>query len=449
MEAQKIWNNILGGLREQVSPSAFKTWFAGSFALDYKKGEKGNILIVAVKNNFLKEQIEKRYLGKIVEVARVKNGDVEFAFVVSAIQREKSQKQGPIFSGDALSFLSRGQSAESVNPGHNFSNFVVGFSNNIAYLAATQVAANPGKTYNPLFIFGPSGVGKTHLMQSISNEVLNKTVGAKVLYVSAEKFTNDYIDSLNNKTQQAFRAKYRNVDVLLVDDIQFLAGKESTQDEFFFTFNELFLSGRQIVCVSDRHPRDLSRLKERLVSRFLGGMTADLGLPDYEMRVGIINLKCKERGVKLSEEIVDYLAKTCTGGARELEGALITALACLKLSGSGMSLDLVRDSIEKRAVKSSPAVTSGKIINAVCSHFKVASGELMGISRKANLVYARQILMFLLRHELNLPLEEIGKLVGGRDHSTVIHGISKIDNLIKNLDKNDEVLRIKSKILTV
>lgn len=448
MEGQKIWNNILVSLKEQVTPTVFKTWFAGSFVLDYKKSEKNNLLIVAVRNNFLKEQIEQKYLPKLIEVAREKNGDIEFVFVVSANQKNKETKEGPIFSGNALNFVGGGRAQESINPGHSFSNFVVGFSNNIAYLASTQVAANPGSLYNPLFIFGPTGVGKTHLMQATANEILNKSVNAKVLYVSAEKFTNDYIESLNNKSQQAFRAKYRNIDVLLVDDIQFLAGKESTQDEFFFTFNELYLSGKQIVCVSDRHPRDLSRLKERLVSRFLGGMTVDLGLPDYEMRVAIIVQKCKERGVKLPEEIVTYLAKNSTGGARELEGALITAITCLKLSGGQVSLDAVKASLDKRMANSIPAVSPGKIFNAVCRHFKITNADLTSSSRKASLVYARQVLMYLLRSELSLPLEQIGHILGGRDHSTVIHGVSKVENLCKTPEKNDEILRIKSQILT-
>lgn len=447
MEGQKIWNNILGSLKEQVTPTVFKTWFAGSFVLDYKKNENSNLLIVAVKNNFLKEQIEQKYLPKLVEVAKEKNGKIDFAFVVSASAKSSQAKEGPIFSGNALNYIGKGKTQDSVNPGHSFSNFVVGFSNNIAYLASTQVAANPGSLYNPLFIFGPTGVGKTHLMQAIANEILTKSVNAKVLYASAEKFTNDYIESLNNKGQQAFRAKYRNIDVLLVDDIQFLAGKESTQDEFFFTFNELYLSGKQIICVSDRHPRDLSRLKERLVSRFLGGMTVDLGLPDYEMRVAIINQKCKERGVKLPEEIVTFLAKNSSGGARELEGALITAIASLKLAGDQASFEGLKASLEKKLTSSAP-VSPGKIIIAVCKHFKITNADLTSSSRKATLVYARQVLMFLLRSELALPLEQIGHILGGRDHSTVIHGVSKIETLRTDPEKNDEILRIKSQILT-
>ncbi len=448
MEGQKIWNNILGQLREQVTPTVYKTWFAGSYVLEYKKNENSNLLIVAVRNNFLKEQIEQKYLPQLIEVAKAKNGNIDFAFVVSSVQKDKPANETPIFSGNALNYIGRSKSQDSINSQHSFSNFVVGFSNNIAYLASTQVAANPGSLYNPLFIFGPTGVGKTHLMQAIANDILTKTLNAKVLYASAEKFTNDFIESLNNKNQQAFRAKYRNIDVLLVDDIQFLAGKESTQDEFFFTFNELYLSGKQIICVSDRHPRDLSRLKDRLVSRFLGGMTVDLGLPDYEMRVAIVNQKCKERGVKLPEEIVTYLAKNSTGGARELEGALITAITCLKLSGGQASLDSVKASLEKRMASSVPAISPGKIFNAVTRHFKITNADLTSSSRKASLVYARQVLMYLLRSELSLPLEQIGHILGGRDHSTVIHGISKIETACQNPDKNDEVLRIKSQILT-
>src|SRR3989338_8380014 len=252
MEGQKIWASILAGIKSQISSSTFKTWFAGSFVLDYNKTEK--------KNGLLQTR--------------------EFFVVSKNDWQGVLEKNEPLFSGVAPTYIGISRKIDGLNPNHTFENFVVGSSNNLAFLAFNQVGGNLGSVYNPLFVYGPTGVGKTHLLQACGNAVLLEIVDAKVLYVSAEKFTNDYIESLRDRTMAAFRQKYRGVDLLLVDDVQFLAGKESTQDEFFYTFNELYLSGRQIVLAADRHPRELGRLKERLVSRFLGGMAVDVARPD-------------------------------------------------------------------------------------------------------------------------------------------------------------------------
>ncbi|OGE04458.1 chromosomal replication initiator protein DnaA [Candidatus Curtissbacteria bacterium RIFCSPLOWO2_01_FULL_41_18] len=441
---QKVWGVILSSIKSQVLPSAFKAWFSGSFVLDYKLAGNKKLLIIGVKNNFLKEQVETRYSPMIFEAKNKHSlGDVEIVFVVANKEQGSNSKSGPLFTGVAQKIATNGKRADALSLNYTLGNFTVGYSNNLAYMAAKKVAENPGGIYNPLLFYGPTGVGKTHLLQAIGNEVSDKIMDAKVLYVTAERFTNDYIESLNNKTQQFSRQKYRSVDLLLVDDAQFLAGKESTQDEFFHTFNELCLSGRQVVIASDRHPSELARVKERLVSRFLGGMTADIGYPDLEMKIAILVSKCKQKNIKIDREILAYIAGECQGGARELEGVLIATLAQLKLSGGKSNLNSIKELISKNKPPAQIKVSPGKIIGAVCKHFRIEEALLCSASRRAKIVGARQLLMYLLRRDLGLSLSAIGSLVGGRDHSTVIHGIGKVEKMLgRNLDVRDEIYRI-------
>lgn len=403
-------------------------------------------MIIGVPNSFVKEQLEKRYFDQIIAEVKKQEIEANVIFVVSKKASSKIVKNEPIFSGDVNSVF--GSSAPRGLAGYQtFGNFVVGFSNNLAYLVATQVAKEPGRVYNPLLIYGPTGVGKTHLLQAIGNEILQKSEGAKVTYVTAERFTNEFVESLRNKTQQAFRDRYRKVDLLLVDDVQFLAGKDGTQDEFFFTINELFMAGKQVVCACDRHPRELGKVKERLVSRFLGGMAADISLPDLEMKMAIVQAKSKEKGVLLPSEVVAHIAQSCVGGARELEGSLISILAQVKLAGGKVDLETLKMAYADKKTDL-PSVTPGKIIDAVCKYYKVKSTDICGVSRKASLVRARQTLMYLLRSELELPLTQIGQMMGGRDHSTVIHALGKVQGLQVDQAKSDELLRIKSLIFS-
>lgn len=445
MEGQKIWNYILSVIKQRVSLSTYRTWFAGSSVLEFKKTAKGDLLIVAFKNSFLREQVEARYSPLISEVANKQNrSPIKVVLVVSQENLQEVVKNDPIFSGTPKSYIANWPKAEALNPNHSFDNFVVGASNNLAYLAAKNVADNLGVTYNPFLVYGPTGVGKTHLLQAIGNAALGTVTETKVVYVSSEKFTNDFIESLRNKTQPAFRQKYRKIDLLLIDDIQFLSGKESTQDEFFFTFNELMLTGRQVVIASDQHPKELGRLKERLIGRFLAGMAADIGIPDLEMKVAILKSKCQMRGLALDDEATNFIAETCPGGARELEGLIVTLLAKISLSG-GISFNEIREAIENNRAASAINLTHGVIINAVSEHFKISAQDLCGGSRKQRLVLPRQILMYLLRKELKLPLEQIGEILGGRDHSTILYGIEKVQKTIEeNRLAYDEILRVES-----
>lgn len=446
-QGQKVWGDVLSALKTSVSASSFKTWFSGSHVMDFQKKEGGNILVIGVGSGFLKEQIEKRYLP-IINNYLVSEGEgrAEIVFVVS--QKETAPKnyaQAPLLSGIATSHITVGRKADALNTNHLFSNLIVGSTNNLAHLAALQVAGNLGKSYNPLVLWGPTGVGKTHMLQAIGNEIMGKYDGARILYVTSEKFTNDFLESLSSHTQSSFRSKYRGVDLLLFDDIQFLAGKESTQDEFFHTFNELVMSGRQVVVASDKHPRDLGKIKERLVSRFLGGMCADIGLPDVEMKTAIIKLKCSERGVVLDGDVVNFIAEECHGGARELEGFLTTALAQMRIAGT-LSVDLLKKSILSTS-RPTQTITQGRIAEVVAKHFKTRFADMRGSSRKFSLVWSRQVAMYLMRTTLGMSYESIGDVFGGRDHSTVMHSIDKVESACrKSTSTRDEVLRLKEVI---
>ena len=446
MSEQKVWANILAGVKSQVSSSTYKTWFLGSFLLDFKKGDDKNLLIVGVKNSFVKEQIETRYIELISNVSKKAGFSGEVLFVVSKVEKNKAAGDGaPLFSGVAQTYIGFSRKNEALNPSHTFENFVIGQANNLAYLAFKNASESPGRVYNPLFVWGHTGVGKTHLLQAIGNEILGKVLDAKVLYASAEKFTNDYIESLNSRTTPAFRQKYRGVDVLLLDDVQFFSGKESTQDEFFFTFNELHMAGKQIVLASDKHPRDIGRIQDRLLSRFMGGMTVDIQIPDVELRSAILKFKCHEKGVEVGGEVIDYIASRCQGGVRELEGLLIQVLTLTKLSSGKITLDEIKRAVGGNIKEAKSRPTPGKIIDAVCRHFRIGSNLIYGQTRKASVVYPRQILMYLLRSDLGLALEGIGELVGGRDHSTVLYGIEKIAKLVAtDQNKRDEISRIRA-----
>lgn len=438
METQKIWADILSNIKQQVSSSVFKTWFLGSKALELKQNNEGNLLVVGVSNNFLKENLEKRFSETISTIGKKHfKSNFEVIFVVNS-SSEKVNKE-PIFSGVVQNVILKRRS-EILNPSYTFNNMVMGPSNNLAYLASKSVSASIGSGYNPLFIYGPTGVGKTHLLHAIGNEFLQNTQDGKALYVSSERFTNDYLESLVNKTQIAFRSKYRRLDLLLIDDVQFLAGKESTQDEFFHTFNELVLSGSQVVLVCDRHPKELGQIKERLVSRFLGGLSVDMNFPDLEMKIAILKLKCKEKGVTIEDETINYIAESCSGGARELEGSLINVLSMIKFGGIKISASNLKDIAINPLSKTK--VNKEEILDGVCSFYRLKKGDIVSKSRRAKYNLARQVTMYFLRREADLSLSEIGQMFF-RDHSTVIHAVEKVSTMAQNQKFNDELLRIR------
>jgi len=329
----------------------------------------------------------------------------------------------------------------NLNPKYTFDSFVVGGSNNFAHAASLAVAESPGETqYNPLFLYGGVGLGKTHLMQAIAHYILEKDPSKKVLYVTSENFTNDLVDAIHKKTTLQFREKYRYNDILLIDDIQFIIGKESTQEEFFNTFNDMYQNKKQIVISSDRPPQEFNTLEERIKSRFSWGIQADIQAPDYETRLAILRKKEEMDGISLDNEVIKFIAENVTSNIRELEGALNKIRAMSKLNHSqkidvDFAKDVLKDSISPNEKK---LLTPEYILDVVCEHFSVSKQDIESSKRTKELVYPRQIAMYLMKKLTNCSLDNVGKLLGGRDHATIIYGIDKVT---KDIDTNDELKR--------
>ena len=339
-----------------------------------------------------------------------------------------------------------------LNPNNVFESFVVGSSNRVAFAASQAVAESPGKAYNPLFIYGGVGVGKTHLMQAVGNAIVAKFPNLKVQYFTSERFTNDFVGSLRDKTTDKFRSQYRALDILLIDDIQFIAGKDSTQEEFFHTFNEVVGRGGHILMTSDRTPEEIPQLEERLVSRFKGGMLVDIGLPDYEMREAIIRVKCHDMGLAMPKESIAFLASRLQSNTRELQGTFLSIVSKIRTNAWTFDLEDVQrawgEDVTSGPSLASKNVNSNRVIQAVHHHFNIRKSDLVGKVRTKNFVIPRQICMYLLKTELDVPYEKIGQILGGRDHTTIMHGVTQIQQqLSTNEQIRKEIMLIKEVLL--
>ena len=339
----------------------------------------------------------------------------------------------------------------SLNPNYTFDTFVVGNNNKLAHAASLAVAESPGEVYNPLFLYGGVGLGKTHLMHSIAHFIQSNNPDVKILYVSSETFTNELIEAIrngNNTAMTKFREKYRNIDVLLIDDIQFIIGKESTQEEFFHTFNELYLAKKQIVISSDKPPKDMETLEERIRSRFECGLTADIGSPDYETRMAILRRKEEMDNFHLDDEILKYIATNIKSNIRELEGALNKLLAYSNLEKTEITMEVAMKELQNIISPDKPReITPQLIIDVVCEHFHITKEQMISKSRSNDIAKPRQIAMYLCKNMTGVSLENIGELLGGRDHSTVIHGINKVEAELQTNEATVNLLNtIKKKI---
>ena len=335
-----------------------------------------------------------------------------------------------------------------LNPKYVFRTYVVGSANRFTHAASVSVAEHPGGKFNPLFIYGGVGLGKTHLLHAIGHRALELSPVLQVSYVTSEKFTNDLIASIRQQRTDDFRARYRETDILMIDDIQFIAGKESTQEEFFHTFNSLYQSGKQVIISSDKPPKAISALEERLRSRFEGGLIADVQLPDYEMRIAILRMKAEELKLDLPADVAEYIAHKDQKNIRELEGALNAVVARSQLTGEPMTLALAMEALLDGGPTRRTKVTRDEVIGAVLRHFGVARRELAGRSRTKDIVLPRQVAMYLLRAETDASLLEIGGELGGRDHTTVLHGIKQVErSLGSNASLRAQVLAIKESLV--
>lgn len=428
MDHQKIWQAVLGELEVTMSRPNFSTWLKNT-ALDDVSGETARIIVPSV---FAKEWLQRKFLEDILAAIGKHAPDIKrLDFKVGQIEKPVTSGASAAVSDEtgATSTASAPTETQPMGtaPQNTFQNFVVGNSNQLAYAAAQAVAKNPGTIYNPLFIYGSAGLGKTHLMKAIGQEI-EQTTEKRSLFVSAEKFTNELISAMTANKMARFKDRYRRVDVLMLDDVQFMAGKVRTQEEFFHTFSALNDEGKQVILTSDRPPKAIATFEDRLVSRLSMGMIADLGPPELETRIAILRTKAKERGYNVSDEVLDYIAKSFQQNVRELEGALIRVVAHAELTNTELSKELAEKVLGSMLTnREHRQLSTVQIIEAVSKFYDVSIDDLKGPKRQKEIVKPRQLIMFLLREEASLSYPKIGQELGGRDHTTVIHAVEKIN----------------------
>ncbi len=446
MNKKEFWQTILSDLQVSISKPIFQTLFSQTELQSLEK----NVATIGCPNPYIQKMIEGRYYSLLKEIIdRRTKKDNSLLFIIAKPKKKgKLREVGPLFESKAKKTKKKAFDKETgLNPRYTFTTFVVGNSNNFAHAAARAIVQNPGSAYNPFFIWGGVGVGKTHLMQAIGQAIAEQHPDLKVLYCSSETFTNELVYALQSKTISRFKKKYRGVDILLVDDIQFIAGKEYIQEEFFHTFNTLHMSSKQIVLSSDRKPEEIPKTEQRLTSRFMGGLTVDIQPPDYEMRVAIIKQKCQEKNGQMEEQAIDFLAQRVTTNARELEGILFRILTRAESQNQKPDLEFVRNFLGVKTKTEPKKVSPRRVISQVAKHFNIKTSDLLGSCRKARLVLPRQVTMYLLREDLELPLMKIGEILGGRDHTTIIHGVDKISQKFSSdADLRHEIMLIKEKL---
>ncbi|OKH23737.1 chromosomal replication initiation protein DnaA [Hydrococcus rivularis NIES-593] len=427
MSPQQLWNQVLERLQLQLTRPAFETWIKTATVQELTD----NVLVIRAANPFILNHLQKNYLKTIADAVR------EILGYPIEIQLTAAQGENLAIVGDpdasrfmldpADSLASDRPKPTKLNPKYTFSRYVVGPTNRMAHAASLAVAESPGREFNPLFLCGGVGLGKTHLMQAIANYRLEIHPNSKIFYVSTEQFTNDLISAIRQDSMQSFREHYRTADVLLVDDIQFIEGKEYTQEEFFHTFNTLHEAGKQVVLASDRPPKRIPSLQDRLISRFSMGLIADIQVPDLETRMAILQKKAEYEHMRLPREVIEYIAANYTSNIRELEGALIRAITYISISGLPMTVENLAPVLNPPMERA--AASPESILNAVAETFKVSIEDLKGNSRRREISIARQIGMYLMRQHTDLSLPRIGEEFGGKDHTTVMYSCEKIGQL--------------------
>lgn len=437
------WEDILNQVRQEheLTDISFKTWL---LPLHVHAVSNNTVIIVVPLENAALSYINNKYaLPLKVAIAEITGFEYEIDFVLEKNIEKKEPKQ------HIAPTLNQNIEKANLNPKYTFDTFVVGSNNSFAHAASLAVAESPGEVYNPLFLYGGVGLGKTHLMHSIAHFILQQEPDTKVLYVTSEFFTNELIEAIrngNNTAMSKFREKYRSIDVLLIDDVQFIIGKESTQEEFFHTFNDLHGAKKQIILSSDKPPKDMETLEARLRSRFEWGLIADISSPDYETRMAILRKKEELDGYNIDDDVIKYIATNIKSNIRELEGALNKLIACAKLEKKEITVDLAEKALQDIISPDAPKeITPELIINTVAEHYNIPASDLSSTKRNAEIVLPRQIAMYLCRDMTSTPLKAIGGYLGKKDHTTVIHGADKISNEIKHNEALSNVIDIIKK----
>ncbi len=459
MDSESLWQSICGELGVTLNGPNFSAWIRPCSIKSVNLIDDSRILIeVSTPSAYHVRTIEERFYLNIKEASeKITHKKCDIAFVVSdkaPVVENKKPKFTDESSEPKLELFGTPNPERdfgtNLNPKYTFDSYMVGSSNRLAFAAAKSVVDFPGSRHNPLFIYGGVGVGKTHLMHGVGHELVKKGVG-KVIFITSEQFTNDLVSSFRSKMTEAFKKKYRHVGALLIDDVQFFGGKDSTQEEFFHTFNELVGKSAQIVMTSDRKPQDIVGLEDRLRSRFLGGMMVDVGLPDYEMRMAILKQKAMETGAAVEDTAFELMANSFETNGRELEGTFMRLMNAAGADHKPLSKEIVQREMGLPAeLIKSIKVRPIKVISTVAKYFDFKNKELLGSSRKADLVAARHIAMYILRDTLGLQQAKIGEIMGGRDHTTVIHAVEKIEMELNenNVDLRRKVMAIKQALLT-
>lgn len=425
-----LWQAVLGEIELSVSRASFVTWFKNTRLLRYKD----NVLTVGVPNVFIKQQLERKF-NQLIQDILAKNGInpelIEYKIHSGITINKKPTEedvvlQKPVKSSKSQTSALSHSYRQGINERYVFENFIVGSGNELAYAACQAIAQNPGSKYNPLFIYGGVGIGKTHLIQAVGNAILAKTPDAHIVYVSTEQFVQEFLDAIRYKKNTDFAGYYRSADVLIIDDIQFIAGKEKTQEEFFHTFNALHQANKQIIISSDKPPSEIPTLEERLRSRFAWGMSIDMQTPDFETRCAIVQIKADARGFELPPVVVEYLATQIRTNIRELEGALNQLLAFCEMRGLAADLALAKSVLGSGRPRPKH-ITSKQIIERTAKHFQISLDDILGPKRDKDIVVPRQVAMYMLRSELHLSFPKIARELGRKDHTTAIHSVEKIE----------------------
>lgn len=441
MDNLRLWHKFLETVKPSLSSANFRTFFSKTLLEEVGDGK----IVLSTSSAFIKETLSQRHRSLIEDsFEKLLGKQVKVEFIVKELVAETSEEEDEGFFQPVQTKVS------ILNPKYTLENFVVGPSNNVAYAAAQAVVQNPGTSYNPLFIYGGTGVGKTHLMLGIGNALLAKKPHSKIIYSPSEKFMNDYVEAIQTHKMGALRNKYRSPDILLVDDIQFFSGREGTQEEFFHTFNELVGKNCQIVLTSDRSPHEIAKLEDRLKSRFAGGLMIDIQQPDFDTRVAILRSKCLEHKVNLPEDTLKILAASFETNIRELEGQLVGILQLLQAQNLPPTTENISKYLQTKTTRQNGLKTEPKkVLETICQYFNLNQKDLTGSRRQKELVLPRHIAMFILSESLNLTVEKIGQLLGKRDHTTVMHGRDKIKKLA-NQDREVQrmLIEIKQKLVS-